>query len=97
MEHIENQVRLRGCLLALPQFSHENHGRKFYRFTLEVARLSGAVDLLPVIAEDRLLNEIDLSGGGMLSVTGQMRTHNIRENGVRHLLVFVFCMVLFTT
>jgi single-stranded DNA-binding protein len=26
----------------------------------------------------------------MLSVTGQMRTHNIRENGVRHLLVFVF-------
>lgn len=90
MEHIENQVRLRGCLLALPQFSHENHGRKFYRFTLEVARLSGAVDLLPVIAEDRVLNEVDLSGGGMLSVTGQMRTHNIRENGVRHLLVFVF-------
>ena len=26
----------------------------------------------------------------MLTVTGQMRTHNIRENGVRHLLIFVF-------
>ena len=90
MEHIENQVRLRGCLLALPQFSHENHGRKFYRFTLEVARLSGAVDLLPVVAEERILNEMDLSGGDMLTVTGQMRTHNIRENGVRHLLIFVF-------
>ena len=38
MEHIENQVRLRGNLLALPQLSHENHGKKFYRFTLEVAR-----------------------------------------------------------
>lgn len=90
MEHIENQVRLRGCLLALPQFSHENHGRKFYRFTLEVARLSGAVDLLPVVAEERILNEMELSGGDMLMVTGQMRTHNIRENGVRHLLIFVF-------
>ena len=90
MEHIENQVRLRGNLLALPQLSHENHGRKFYRFTLEVARLSGAVDLLPVVAEERILNEMDLSGGNMLSVTGQMRTHNIRENGVRHLLIFVF-------
>ena len=90
MEHIENQVRLRGCLLALPQFSHENHGRKFFRFTLEVARLSGAVDLLPVVAEERILNEMDLCGGCMLTVTGQMRTHNIRENGVRHLLVFVF-------
>ena len=90
MEHIENQVRLRGCLLALPHFSHENHGRKFFRFTLEVARLSGAVDLLPVVAEERILNEVDLSGGCMLTVTGQIRTHNIRENGVRHLLIFVF-------
>ena len=90
MEHIENQVRLRGTLLALPRFSHENHGRKFFRFTLEVPRLSGAVDLLPVVAEDVLLNAMDLSGGHMLTVTGQMRTHNIRENGVRHLLIFVF-------
>ena len=90
MEHIENQVRLRGSLLALPRFSHENHGRKFFRFTLEVERLSGAFDLLPVVAEDRLLNEMDLSGGNMLTVTGQMRTHNIRENGIRHLLIFVF-------
>lgn len=90
MEHMENQVRLRGCLLALPQFSHENHGKRFYRFTLEVARLSGAVDLLPVVAEDRIINEFDLSGGCMLTVTGQMRTHNIRENGMRHLLIFVF-------
>lgn len=90
MEHIENQVRLRGSLLALPQFSHENHGKKFYRFTLEVARLSGAMDLLPVVAEERILNEMDLSGGQMLTVIGQMRTHNIRESGVRHLLIFVF-------
>lgn len=94
MEHIENQVRLRGSLLALPQYSHENHGRKFFRFTLEVERLSGAVDLLPIVAEEGLLNDIDLSGGSMLTVTGQIRTHNIRENGVRHLLIFVFAVQL---
>lgn len=92
MEHIENQVRLRGSLLALPQFSHENHGKKFFRFTLEVARLSGAVDLLPVVAEERVLNQLDLSGGQMLTVDGQVRSHNIRENGVRHLLIFVFAV-----
>lgn len=90
MEHIENQVRLRGSLLALPQFSHENHGKKFYRFTLEVPRLSGAVDLLPVVTEERILNELDLSGGCMLTVAGQIRSHNLRYNGIRHLLVFVF-------
>ena len=92
MEHIENQVRLRGSLLALPQYSHENHGKKFFRFTLEVERLSGALDLLPVVAEEGLLNGIDLSDGNMLTVTGQIRTHNIRENGVRHLLIFVFAV-----
>lgn len=87
---MENQIRLRGSLLALPQFSHENHGKKFYRFTLEVPRLSGAVDLLPVVAEESMLNAMDLSGGGMLTVTGQVRSHNIRTDGVRHLLIFVF-------
>lgn len=90
MEHTENQIRLRGSLLSLPYFSHENHGKKFYRFTLEVPRLSGALDLLPIVAEESILNELDLSGGEMLTVCGQIRSHNIRENGVRHLLIFVF-------
>ena len=90
MEHTENQVRLRGSLLALPRFSHENHDRKFFRFTLEVPRLSSAVDLLPVVAEEGILSNMDLSGGCMLTVTGQIRTHNIREKGIRHLLIFVF-------
>ena len=95
MEHMENQVRLRGSLLAIPRFSHENHGKKFFRFTLEVARLSGAVDLLPVVAEERILNDADLSDGSMLTVTGHIRSHNIRENGVRHLLIFVFATQIF--
>lgn len=90
MEHATNIITLRGELAQLPQFSHENHGRSFYRFTLEVPRLSGAVDLLPVVAEDRLLNELDLSGGEMLAVTGQIRSHNIRVDGIRRLLIFVF-------
>ena len=92
MEHMDNQITLRGQLLALPHFSHENHGKKFYRFTLEVPRLSGAVDLLPVVAEEALLNALDLSGGQMLTVTGQIRSHNLRTDGVRHLLIFVFAL-----
>lgn len=90
MEHTTNTITVRGSLLALPSFSHENHGRRFYRFTLEVMRLSGAVDLLPVIAEETLLNEMDLSGGEMLTVCGQIRSHNRRTEGVRHLMIFIF-------
>ena len=50
MEQTENRVVLRGELLGMPEFSHENHGKRFYRFFLEVPRLSGAVDTLPVVA-----------------------------------------------
>lgn len=87
---IRNQITLRGTLRELPVFSHENHRKKFYRFFLEVPRLSGALDTLPVIAEEAVLNSMDLSGGSMLTVTGQIRSHNIRENGKRRLSVFVF-------
>ncbi len=95
MEHSENTVTVRGELLGLPQFSHENHGKKFYRFTLEVARLSGTVDLLPVVAEEQVLCGMDLSGGRMLRIEGQIRSHNLRENGVRRLLIFIFAAAIF--
>lgn len=90
MEHTANQIILRGALAELPSFSHENHGKSFYRFILEVPRLSGTVDLLPVIAEKSVLDTIDPYGGEMLTVTGQVRSHNSRTDGVRRLLIFVF-------
>lgn len=90
MEHGTNQITLRGSLQTLPRFSHENHGRQFYRFSLEVPRLSGAVDILPVIAEKDLLDCLDPTAGQMLTVTGQIRSHNYRSDGIRHLLIFVF-------
>ena len=90
MEHTVNQITLRGTLADLPQFSHENHGRRFFRFLLEIPRLSGAVDTLPVIAEEEILLGTDLSAGEMLTVAGQIRSHNVRSDGKRHLLIFVF-------
>ena len=85
-----NHITLRGSLVSLPSFSHENHGRRFFRFLLEVPRLSGAVDTLPVIAEEGILNSIGLSDGEMLTVSGQIRSHNTRSDGRRHLMIFVF-------
>ena len=94
MEHTTNIITLRGELAGLPAFSHENHGRRFHRFELNVPRLSGAVDTLPIVAEEQLLNTLDLSGGCMIAVTGQIRSHNIRTDGSRRLLIFVFAASL---
>lgn len=90
MEHITNTITLRGSLLALPCFSHENHGKRFYRFTLEVPRLSGTSDYLPVVAEEYTLSQMDPTAGDMLTITGQIRSHNHRVDGIRHLMIFVF-------
>ena len=90
MEHITNEITLRGTLQALPRFSHENHGKRFYRFMLEVPRLSGAVDILPVVAEQTLIDRLDPTAGEMITVTGQVRSHNQHTDGARHLLIFVF-------
>ena len=90
MEHTLNSITVRGSLQGLPHYSHENHGRRFYRFFLEVPRLSGAVDILPVIAGESLVGELDPTAGEMLAVTGQIRSHNLRADGVRRLMIFIF-------
>lgn len=90
MEQIVNTVKLRGTMEDLPKFSHENHGKKFYSFSLRVSRLSGAQDILPVIVWEELLQGLDPSGGEMITVVGQIRSHNLRTDNARHLLVFVY-------
>ena len=52
--------------------------------------MSGATDTLPIIAEETILLRTDLSDGGLLTVDGQIRSHNVRSDGKRHLLIFVF-------
>lgn len=90
MENTANRIALRGSLMGLPVFSHENHGRRFYRFALEVQRLSGAADILQVVVDEETLHAVDLSGGDMVAVTGQIRSFNSKEEVGRKLIITVF-------
>lgn len=90
MDYTANRAVLRGTLAELPVFSHENHDKCFYRFLLEVERLSGAVDVLPVIVPQSVLLEMDLSGGSMIEVTGQVRSFNSRAATGRKLIISVY-------
>ena len=86
MEYTANHVILRGTLTGLPEFSHENHSRKFYRFSLEVERLSGTTDILPVMAAEDVLEAMDLFCGGRIEVRAAardlclcLRAHDLRR------------------
>ena len=59
MENTANRITLTGTLASLPEYSHQNHERKFFRFLLSVDRLSGTEDLLPVLAAEDVLAQAD--------------------------------------
>lgn len=90
MESFSNHITLRGSLVELPSLSHESHGKHFLRFYLEIPRLSGNIDTIPVIAEKSLVDCLDPAAGQMITVHGQIRTHNIRSDGKKHLVIYVF-------
>ena len=96
MEQSINCITIRGSLQQLPQFSHDNHGHRFCKFYLEVPRLSGAVDILPVISRQELMDTLDPTAGSMLTITGQIRSHNQHIDGKRRLMIFVFAATITT-
>lgn len=96
MENLANRIDLQGELVSLPELSHENHGQRFYRFYLDVERLSGVCDRLPVIASEQVLWDMDLSDGATVAVSGQIRSYNAKWDTRRKLLVFVYAQRLYT-
>lgn len=83
-----NEVLLEGVPTGTPERSHENHGQVFYRQFIEVPRLSGTADLLPM-----LLRQEQLAGvhsGEPLRIDGQLRSFNNRTVTGRRLILTVY-------
>ena len=97
MEQNANQIVLTGALAGSPQYSHSNHGRRFFSFPLEVKRLSGAVDRLPILAPEELLEQTAADEGDGLHITGQIRSFNSRRNTGRKLIISVLAETLEVT
>ncbi len=83
-----NEVLLEGLAPAAPEWSHENHGTQFYRFLLQVPRLSGTPDVLPVLLPDTLLPQA--AAAGPLRVRGQLRSFNNRTGVGNRLVLTVY-------
>ena len=89
---IQNDVLLEGCPLAEPAWSHENHGARFYRFPLQVPRLSGTPDILPVLVPEALVPQV--IPGAQLRVGGQLRSFNNRSGVGSRLVLTVYAQRL---
>ncbi len=88
MEEIRNNnyAFLRGTLRDTPVFSHESREERFYRFSLDVSRLSGNVDTVHILARRALLDDAPLTAGERLCVRGELRSFN-NKSGIGPRLV----------
>ena len=85
-----NHLVLVGKVTSDKKFSHEIYGESFYIFDLEVARLSGNSDIIPITISERLILEKELEIGDKVAIEGQFRSYNSYENEKNRLILTVF-------
>ena len=85
-----NYLTLVGKVTGERKFSHEIYGEKFYIFNLEIPRLSGNSDIIPITVSERLIKEDTLNEGKKLLIKGQFRSYNSYENEKNRLILTVF-------
>ena len=89
-----NRVILCGQVEDTPVLSHINHAVSFYKFTLDVPRLSGQSDHLAVIVTAEQLAQTPIVPGNTVTVTGQLRSFNNKSGEGNRLVISVFAQEL---
>ena len=72
----KNHIDLGGRIQSELSFSHEIYGEGFYRVDVEVDRLSGAGDILPITVSERIINSDELQIDTKVQIQGQIRSYN---------------------
>lgn len=85
-----NQVTIQGYIAAELLYSHEVFGEKFFDTCVAVFRESGAVDFVPLMVSERLVDPCKEHRGRFLEVTGQFRSFNQCEEEKKKLVLYVF-------
>ena len=85
-----NHLTLVGKVTSEKVFSHEIYGEKFYTFNLEIPRLSGSADIIPITISDRLIVGGIIDVGNKVSIKGQFRSYNSYEGERSRLVLTVF-------
>ena len=79
---VNNKVSMIGEIASGFTFSHEVFGEGFYMVDVAVNRLSGQVDIIPLMVSENLIDVHKDYTGHTVEYTGQFRSYNQRE-GVR--------------
>ncbi len=85
-----NIVKIGGIISSELEFSHEIYEEKFFKFYIEVERLSALTDRLPVIISERLVKKENFKIGKIVYIEGQLRSYNQSIAGKNKLILSIF-------
>ena len=91
---MENNLVTISGLVTKREYSHERHGEKFYKLTLNVFRQSGIVDKIPVLASEKNFSIIHDLSSEYIEVTGEFRSYNQEIDGKRRLVLSVLAKTI---
>lgn len=87
-----NQVTLSGCIASEFIYSHEVFGEKFFTAYVEVGRTSEAIDLLPVMFSERIINTNENYINEAINILGEFRSYNMPDTHRNRLILNVFVL-----
>lgn len=85
-----NKVYLCGEIVSDAEYSHEVYGEGFYEMKVQVKRLSGQADVLPLTISERIIEGNDLKIGSQICALGQFRSYNKIIDGKSKLMLTIF-------
>lgn len=84
-----NKVSVSGKIISDFQAVFKRRNTSYFIADLAIRRLSGRVDCIPVMFNDRLINTANDYKGQYISVAGQYISYNLIENGKWKLKLYV--------
>lgn len=86
-----NAVKISGEIVSDFTYDHEMYGEGFYKVFVQVTRISGNLDTIPVMVSDRIIDVNKNLTGEMVAIEGEFRSYNKHLLGANKLLLFVLC------
>ncbi len=85
-----NKATISGEIVSDFAFSHEVFGEGFYTTHLSAKRISGVVDVIPIMVSERLVDVKADWKGRQVEIEGPFRSYNKHDDGGNHLILSVF-------
>lgn len=85
-----NQVTIYGKIVSGFQFSHGAYGKKYFMVNVDICRLNGNVDCIPVMVSEELVDTSKNFTGQCVYAAGEFRSYNWYDGNKRHLKLNVF-------